>query len=151
MSQAELYVKQSRTISEYFQAKVLSTVCLLALGLGGCVSHTEMKQAAGQEQLGKGIVAGTLGYQAIQKKMASPGAFSLVLEGQVVKIEGAAYVVQDITEEEYRIPLDQNTRIDRPAHKGDWIAAYLDSHGRATHIRNIDEEFMTRDAPIELK
>jgi len=38
--------------------------------------------------------------------------------------------------------LDQNTSIDRPAHVGDWIKAFLDEGGRAIFIRNIDEEFL---------
>lgn len=128
---------------------ILGITCLFVLGVSGCVTEPELKQNSDQEVLGLGIVLGTRGYQEVQKYLASPGAFSLALEGQVIKIEGAAYVVKEITQEERRIPVDQNTTIDHPAHIGDWIAAYLDSHGRAIHIRNIDEEFVAREGPGE--
>lgn len=129
----------------------MTLACLCVLGLNGCVTEPGVKQGANQEQLGLGIVLGTRGYQEIQKELSSPGAFSLALEGQVVKIEGAAYVVREATQQERRIPVDQNTTIDRPAHVGDWIAVYLDPRGRAIHIRNIDEELMARDSPLDLQ
>ena len=91
---------------------------------------------------------GTRGYQEIQKDLALPSS-AQTTEGQVEAIEGAAYIVRAINEAEHRIPFDQNTTIDRPAHLGDWIKAYLDDHGRAIHIRNIDEEFMEREEPLD--
>jgi len=134
-----------------FQSGILGITCLVLLGASGCITEPEIKQNTSQEYLGLGIVLGTRGYQEIQKDLASPGAFSLALEGQVVKIEGAAYVVKEVTQQERRIPVDQNTTIDHPAHVGDWIAAYLDSHGRAIHIRNIDEEIIAREASVGQK
>ncbi len=148
MSNHEIQLKMPKTWTDRFKARVLGVTCLFVLGASGCVMEPEVKQDTGQEQLGLGIVVGTRGYQEVLEDLASPGAFSLALEGQVVKIEGAAYVVKEITEQERRIPVDQNTTIDRPAHIGDWIAAYLDSHGRAIHIRNIDEEVLAREAPL---
>ncbi len=151
MSNHETRLKMSTTWPHRLQSVGLGIICLFVLGVSGCVTDPEIKQGVRQEYLGLGIVLGTRGYQEVQKDLASPGAFSLALEGQVVKIEGAAYVVKEITQQERRIPVDQNTRIDRPPHVGDWIAAYLDSHGRAIHIRNIDEEALAREASLGME
>jgi hypothetical protein len=35
---------------------------------------------------------------------------------------------------------DENTRIDRPAHVGDWVEVFVDGKGRAVLIRNIDHD-----------
>ena len=64
--------------------------------------------------------------------------FSLV--GQVTAVEGGAYVLQEINGIERRVAHDENTRIDRPAHVGDRIEAFVDNKGRAVLIRNIDQE-----------
>jgi hypothetical protein len=58
--------------------------------------------------------------------------------GQVQAVEGAAYLIRDTHGRELRIPHDENTRIDRPAHVGDQIQSWLDRHGRAVLIRNLD-------------
>lgn len=93
-----------------------------------------------QEHLGRGIVVGTLGAQ--QEQVGAPIAMgsAQVVVGQVLQLEGGAYVVRQFDGAERRLPLDENTRIDRPAHVGDRIEAYLDGSGRALHIRNIDHE-----------
>jgi hypothetical protein len=62
------------------------------------------------------------------------------LKGHVIALEGGAYVLRIPGGAEHRIPLDENTRIDRPAHVGDKIEAFLDRGGRAVLIRNIDHE-----------
>ena len=131
--------------------RLLILTGLWILGVSGCVTQPESLESSDQEQLGLGIVVGTRGYQEVQQDLTSPGAFSLVVEGQVIKIEGAAYVVKEASQVERRIPLDQNTTIDRPAHIGDWIAAYLDNRGRALHVRNIDQELRAREDPLSIE
>jgi hypothetical protein len=139
--------------TNWFQSGGMGMTCLLVLGAGGCMTEptltpdTEAPQENTQENLGLGIVAGTSGYQEIRKDLALPDTYSQSIEGQVMKIEGAAYVVQDATEHEHRIPLDQNTTIDRPAHVGDWIQAFLDKRGRSIHIRNIDKKIKANQVP----
>jgi len=93
-----------------------------------------------QEDLGQGIVQGTLGAQPSgDVRLAIPGnAFSL--KGQVTAVEGGAYVLQEVSGIERRVAHDENTRIDRPAHVGDRIAAFVDDKGRAVLIRNIDRD-----------
>ena len=93
-----------------------------------------------QENLGQGIVRGTLGAQpASDLRQALPtDAFSLI--GQVTAVEGGAYVLQEVSGIERRVAHDENTRIDRPAHVGDRIEAFLDDRGRAILIRNIDRD-----------
>ena len=93
-----------------------------------------------QEDLGRGIVQGTLGAQPggdVQFAMPTK-AFSL--QGQVTAVEGGAYVVQEVSGAERRVGHDENTRIDRPAHVGDRIEAFMDDRGRAVLIRNIDQD-----------
>jgi len=124
---------------------VISLLVVFAIVAGGssagCANRGSESSAtraySPQEALGVGIVKGTIGAQMIEGASKS-GAVSV--KGQVVRIEGGAYVVSDISGHEHRLPIDQNTSIDRPAHVGDWVNAYLDSGGLATSIRNIDEE-----------
>jgi uncharacterized metal-binding protein len=87
-----------------------------------------------------GIVEGTKGYQQIQKENLSTQGVMRKVRGQVFQIEGAAYVVHINNQIEARLPVDENTRIDRPAHVGDWIEAQIDQAGRARTIRNIDDQ-----------
>jgi hypothetical protein len=93
-----------------------------------------------QEDLGQGIVQGTLGAQQTgEVRLAMPtNVFSLI--GQVTAVEGGAYVLQEVSGIERRVAHDENTRIDRPAHVGDRIEAFVDDKGRAVLIRNIDQE-----------
>lgn len=107
----------------------------------GCAFNPGTEQANQQADIGLGIVLGTRGYQEVQKELALPDAYAQAVEGQVTKIEGAAYLIRNIAGNLQRLPVDQNTAIDRPAHIGDWIQAFLDKRGRAIFIRNIDEEF----------
>ncbi len=109
-------------------------LCLSLVGISGC--GTTGPLATRQEDLGKGIVWGTLG---VMNHHGSPvGTATPVIIGQVTGLEGAAYVVRQSDGREARIPHDENTRVDRPAHLGDRIEAVLDVGGRATRIRNID-------------
>jgi hypothetical protein len=102
----------------------------------GCNSAGTSKQ----EDLGQGIVQGTLGAQpGGDVRLAIPGnAFSL--KGQVTVVEGGAYLLQEVSGIELRVAHDENTRIDRPAHVGDRIEALVDDKGRAVLIRNIDHD-----------
>lgn len=47
-------------------------------------------------------------------------------------------MIRDAPGKDIRIPDDENTRIDRPAHVGDRIQSWLDRQGRAVLIRNLD-------------
>ncbi len=88
----------------------------------GCLST-----GAREEALGFGIVRGTLGvvHPEGETRIAHPRGVES-LKGYVVTLEGGAYVLHALDGAEYRIPLDENTRIDRPAHLGDRIEAFLD-------------------------
>jgi hypothetical protein len=105
----------------------------------GCATQSAETNGR-QADIGLGIVEGTKGYQQIEKeKLATHGAMRKV-RGQVFRIEGAAYVVHTKSQNEIRLPVDEDTQIDRPAHKGDWIDAYVDEAGRAMFIRNVDDQ-----------
>jgi hypothetical protein len=60
------------------------------------------------------------------------------MRGQVLGLEGGAYVIKSSSGQEARVPLDENTSVDRPAHVGDHIEVYFDASHRAIQIRNID-------------
>jgi hypothetical protein len=93
-----------------------------------------------QEDLGRGIVWGTLGAQpASDVRLARPTS-TVSITGQVAAVEGGAYVVQEVSGLERRVAHDENTRIDRPAHVGDWVEVFVDGKGRAVLIRNIDHD-----------
>ena len=116
---------------------------LFSVGMSfvGCTTHST-ETATRQADIGLGIVEGTKGYQQLQENLISKNNVVKSVRGQVHHIEGAAYVVHTETHSEARIPVDENTRIDRPAHKGDWIEAYLSEAGRAVLIRNVDDQIV---------
>jgi hypothetical protein len=93
-----------------------------------------------QEDLGRGIVRGTLGAQLGSEVRLPIPADAFSLKGQVTAVEGGAYVLQEVSGLERRVAHDENTRIDRPAHVGDRIEAFVDDKGRAVLIRNIDQD-----------
>jgi hypothetical protein len=97
-----------------------------------------------QEDLGQGIVRGTLGAQSTGEMRVAMPTNVLSLPGQVTAVEGGAYVLQDVSGVEHRIAHDENTRIDRPAHVGDRIEVFVDGRGRAVFIRTIDQDGRVR-------
>ena len=115
----------------------LMSVLVLLIGLVGCAGNQAPVDSE-QVHLGMGIVEGTKGYQQLQQEDWSANGTMKIVQGQVLQIEGAAYVVHRTGQIDIRLPVDENTRIDRPAHVGDWIEAQLDQDGRARIIRNID-------------
>ena len=112
---------------------------LSVVWLAGCMNQTP-EPTSHQSALGMGIVEGTKGYQQLQEGLMTRNDAVRKVRGQVHHIEGAAYVVYTETDREVRLPVDENTRIDRPAHKGDWIDAYVNEAGRAVVIRNVDDQ-----------
>jgi len=112
---------------------LISLLCASLLGAGCNIAGTST-----QEDLGRGIVRGTLGAQpAGDVRLARP-TNRVSFTGQVAAVEGGAYVVQEVSGLERRVAHDENTRIDRPAHVGDWIEVFVDGKGRAVLIRNVD-------------
>ena len=115
--------------------------CLMAvLGTSLLGAGCDIAGISKQEDLGQGIVRGTLGaLQTGEVWLAMPtNVFSL--KGQVTAVEGGAYVLQEFSGIERRVAHDENTRIDRPAHVGDRVEAFVDDKGRAVLIRNIDQD-----------
>lgn len=107
--------------------------------LTGCVNHIS-EPTSYQEAIGLGIVEGTKGFQQLQEDPMAMNSAIKRVRGQVHQIEGAAYVVYTESQSDVRLPFDENTRIDRPAHKGDWIDAYVNEDGQAIFIRNVDDQ-----------
>jgi hypothetical protein len=102
----------------------------------GCTQFA-IEGGSTQEHLGRGIVSGTLGeQQRVALCAGEPSSISVV--GHVLALEGGAYVIRDAQGQDIRVPHDENTRIDRPAHVGDRIQSWLDRHGRALLIRSLD-------------
>ena len=93
-----------------------------------------------QEDLGRGIVRGTLGAQPAGDVRFAIPENTVSFKGQVTAVEGGAYVLEEVGGIERRVAHDENTRIDRPAHVGDRIEAFVDDRGRAVFIRNIDQD-----------
>ncbi len=118
---------------------LLRLALLIGLAAPGCTANENFHGAV-QEALGRGIVLGTLGGQQQGEGPSVLTEGTHIVTGQVIALEGGAYVIEEVTGVERRLPLDENTRIDRPAHVGDHIEAHLDEGGRATRIRNIDHE-----------
>src|SRR5437867_13393776 len=85
-------------------------------------------------------VLGTLGAQSSGDVRLAIPSNTFSLTGQVTAVEGGAYVLQEVSGIERRVAHDENTRIDRPAHVGDRIEAFVDDKGRAVLIRNIDHD-----------
>ncbi|MBH0201649.1 MAG: hypothetical protein HP496_04945, partial [Nitrospira sp.] len=88
----------------------------------GC-AHSIGQGQSSQEYLGMGIVSGTLGeQQRVALCTGAPSSISVV--GHVQALEGGAYLIRDAKGQEIRVPHDENTRIDRPAHVGDHIQSW---------------------------
>ncbi len=120
-------------LTTYRSALWLPALVVLATGCAQSITQGQLSQ----ESLGLGIVSGTLGEQ--KRLGLSTGELpSSSVVGQVQALEGAAYLIRDSYGRELRIPHDENTRIDRPAHVGDHVQSWLDRHGRAVLIRNLD-------------
>ncbi len=109
---------------------------LLLVSATGCTQSVIQKQSS-QEYLGMGIVSGTLGEQQ-RVALCAGEPSSITVVGQVLALEGGAYLIRNSQGQEIRLPHDENTRIDRPAHVGDRIQPWLDRQGRAVLIRNLD-------------
>ena len=121
------------TISRY-TALLFSILVLVVTGCAQSGQHGKLSQ----ESLGVGIVSGTLGEQQ-RVALCIGESSSISVVGQVQALEGGVYLVRDARGQEIRIPHDENTRIDRPAHVGDRIQSWLDRNGRAVLIRILDE------------
>jgi hypothetical protein len=118
-----------RIVRWYLLGLFVITVSLIGCGTTHTTSNLE------QENRGMGIVQGTLG---TVNGVSIPSHASTVMRGQVLGLEGGAYVVRTSSGEEVRVPLDENTSSDRPAHVGDHIEVHFDAAHRALQIRNID-------------
>ena len=117
-------------------------VCMMSVvWLTACASHAP-EPTSYQAALGLGIVEGTKGYQQLLEDPMMRNGVVTKVRGQVRHIEGAAYIVHTKSHSDVRLPVDENTRIDRPAHKGDWIDAYMNEAGVAIFIRNVDDQMI---------
>lgn len=121
------------TLTAYRHAWWIPVFLVLATGCAQTVAQEQLSQ----EYLGLGIVSGTLGEQK-RLGLSTGELLSTSVVGQVLAVEGAAYLIRDAQGRERRLPHDENTRIDRPAHVGDQIQSWLDRHGRAVLIRSLD-------------
>jgi hypothetical protein len=123
-----------RVLRTFRHAIWIPSMMILATGC----AQSSVSGPSAQEYLGRGIVSGTLGaQQQIALPSGEPATLSVI--GQVQALEGAAYLIRDAQGKDIRIPHDQNTRIDRPAHVGDRIQCWLDHRGRAVVIHSLDE------------
>ncbi len=114
--------------------------CLITvLGVGLLGAGCNVARISEQEDLGRGIVQGTLGAQSAGDVRLPIPAHTVSFTGQVTEVEGGAYVLKGVSGVERRVAHDEHTRIDRPAHVGDRIEAFVDDSGRAVLIRNIDQ------------
>jgi hypothetical protein len=121
------------SLKAFRRAVLLSSLLVLATGCAPSVVPGHLSQ----ESLGIGIVSGTLGeQQRVALCAGKPSSISVI--GQVQALEGGAYLIRDTQGREIRVPHDENTRIDRPAHVGDRIQSWLDHRGRAVLIRSLD-------------
>lgn len=124
-------------MTSVLRASRYSVLLFAALILAAGCTQPRTHGHLSQESLGIGIVSGTLGeQQRVALCVGEPSTLSVI--GQVQALEGGAYLVQDTQGQEIRIPHDENTRIDRPAHVGDRIQSWLDRNGRAVLIRSLD-------------
>lgn len=111
----------------------------LSLMMVGCSAVSdEQPRSWDEESLGQGIVEGTKGYRSLSHEAETRPVGESVVTGQVVQIEGGAYVIKTVEGVAYRVPHDQDTRIDRPAHVGDWIQVHFDQRGRGRTIEHVE-------------
>lgn len=114
---------------------LISVLGASLLGAGCNIAGTST-----QEDLGRGIVRGTLGAHPSGEVCLTMPTDTCSFIGQVTAVEGGAYVIQQVSGVEHRVAHDENTRIDRPAHVGGRIEAFMDGRGRAVLIQNMDHD-----------
>lgn len=117
---------------------VVLFICSSAVLISCATSSDRSAGQLKQENLGRGIVEGTTGYREISRDAAASVEHGRTMVGQVVTLEGGAYVIRTRDGREHRISHDQNTSIDRPAHVGDWIHVEFDEQGRARAVHHAD-------------
>lgn len=115
---------------------ILLALLVMTAGGTGCEIR-ETGSNLQQEARGVGIVQGTLG---VLGGASVPPHASAVMRGQVLELEGGALIARSSSGEEVRVPVDENTSADRPAHVGDHIEVHFDAGHRAIQIRNIDRQ-----------
>ncbi len=95
----------------------------LALALNGCAtgSGEPSDKASGMRQGGTASVS---------------DAPSRIVKGQVLQIEGSAYVVRERQGREVRLAVDQDTRMEHTPKVGDQIIAQVAEDGRTRSIRS---------------
>lgn len=120
--------------------RMTSVYLVGALGVSLLGAGCNIMGTSRQEDLGRGIVQGTLGARPVGDVGLPIPVHTSSVKGQVTTVEGGAYVIQEANGIERRVAHDENTRIDRPAHIGDRIEAFMDDNGRAVFIRNIDHD-----------
>jgi hypothetical protein len=97
-----------------FKDVVLVAAPLNLQGRGGLDDQGALRQ----QDLRRGIVWGTIGAWNQQGDARSIIGTCRV-SGQVMHLEGGAYVLRNAIGRELRVAPDENTRSDRPAHVGD--------------------------------
>jgi hypothetical protein len=117
---------------------------MIVLGTSLLGTGCNITGTSGQEDLGRGIVRGTLGAQLAGEVWLPIPAHTVSFKGQVTGVEGGAYVLQEVSGIERRVAHDENTRIDRPAHVGDRVEVFVDDKDRAVLIWNIDQAERSR-------
>jgi hypothetical protein len=66
---------------------------------------------------------------------SDPGSKSRIVKGEVLKIEGSAYVIKQANGKEIRLGIDQDTRMEITPKPGDKIAAQMAEDGRTRSVR----------------
>jgi hypothetical protein len=66
---------------------------------------------------------------------SDPGSKSHIIKGEVLKIEGSAYVIKQANGKEIRLGIDQDTRMETTPKPGDKITAQMAEDGRTRSIR----------------
>jgi hypothetical protein len=64
---------------------------------------------------------------------------SALVRGEVLEIEGSAYIIRDLRGSEVRLPVDQDTRMEHTPKVGDEIFAQMADDGRVRSIRSASE------------
>ncbi|MER3423423.1 MAG: hypothetical protein C4293_09530 [Nitrospiraceae bacterium] len=100
----------------------------LVLGLCGSLSFAAERRS---DQPSESVTAQRQGGTTSEPS----GTKSSVVRGEVLKIEGSAYVIKESSGREIRLPVDQDTRMEHTPKVGDKIVAQMAEDGRTRSIR----------------
>ncbi len=108
--------------------------CLLFLGLCPILPNTDVASAADAKEIPKGLPCDIKDGTNVTQAEQDAKRGSRVIDGEVLRVDGAKYVIKEENGKEVSVHADQTTE-KPPINTGDRISANVDNQNHALWIR----------------